>query len=184
MDCIYDFLFEYDESDINPKAIVVELNYVEAGKIIILQDLSRLSYLFQCLIAIDFETEAKERDTYIDEVIKKNKSYRPSQSGDHDDKLTKYFDWQRKRIENAGYNFEKLSEILDDYGTSLQVGDFCYFQEYVKSSNFEGWFMDNLEDDDNYLQDDDFDTDSLFKSSEYKERIAYTINRVNEIFDL
>ena len=184
MECIYDFLFEYDDSDIKPDAIVVELNYIDSGKIIILQDLSKLSYLFACLVRIDFETESYDKDTYISEIINENMAFQPTQSGDHDDIIIEYFDWQRKRIGNAGDDFEKLSDILDDFGTTLQVGKFCYLAEYVKSSDFEDWLMDNLEDDDNYLQDDNFDTDSLFKSSEYKERIAFTINDVNEIFDI
>jgi hypothetical protein len=185
MECIHDFFFEYDGSDIEPNAVVVETTAMFVGKIIILQDLSDLSYLFECLLESDFEfeTEAKDRETYIDEVINENKSYHSSQSIEQDDIMTDYFNWQRKRIENAGDDFEKLMEIINDYGTSIQVGDFCYFQEYVKSDDFESWFIEDIfYEDDNNFDEENFDMNSLFKSSEYKDRIASRINRFNEVY--
>ena len=183
-DCIYQYLYEYDESDIKAKSIVLVIQVVEMGKIIVLQNFSELAGLFECLVDINLELGGSDAKEYIDEVIRENESFQIPNSKDQDFILEEYFKFQSKRISETDDDFDRLREILYDYGTSHDVGDFCYLEEYVDGTYFQMWIDDyrDLDDDFDDYEEDDEDISLQLPGSE--EIIARTINGVNQIDSL
>jgi hypothetical protein len=175
-------MYAYQASDIDPKTIVVELVYsgmacgpVSYTKIFVLQDLTDLADLFECLVRSDLDVDFYDLDTYVSEIVRKNGSFHIADTKDYDEILNEYLDWQRERLEDTQDDLSQVRGVLIDYGTEGKIVDFCFLEQYIKARSNQDWLIDSID-----FDEDEIDNNIVLELPGSEEIIAEAINRINE----